>query len=398
LGYKYIAPLHSSPATHQAKPTKFIDDNSSLQQALQELKEHDTLAFDLEFDSHRNAYGVNLCLIQVAAPTMCYVIDPIAGIGLDGLYALFEDPSIQKIVHSPGEDLRLLHSLGCYPQNVFDTEVVAKLLNYEQTSLSSMLQAKLGYSLDKGQQRSNWLRRPLTPEQIKYAAEDVTGLHELKQLLLDEAYPKSLLPFIEEEQAALTTTIHVSERKESFLKQGDLANLSPYDQYVLNGLFLFRDELARSLNRPAFQVMDETIVRSLASGEMYPEDLVNAKGVYGGYKNTRFANQLGDKLDDFHTEAERQNLSKTRPPRQYNGDGRTSRSLMADQKEALFTPIQQALAQRFGEFAGRFILSNGTVNDILKGTQPISSLKRQYKQDLIKSIAQDQGIDLTPYL
>lgn len=367
-----------------------------MQHCLNTLHSQQRLAFDLEFDSHRHAYGTTLCLIQVATPEACYIIDPLAGIRLGGLYDVFGDEQIQKIVHSPGEDLRLLHSLECYPKNLFDTEVVAKLLNYEQTSLAAMLELKLGYSLNKAQQRSNWLRRPLSEEQIQYAAEDVTGLHALQESLLAEAEAKGIMSFVAEEQSALSTTIYKAEPKDSFLKTGDLANLSPYDQHILNALFIYRDELAKSLNKPAYQVMDESLLRDVASGAIAPVDAPFAKGVYGGYRNERFGRQLATKLKSIQTEAEDLALSRRRPPRQYT-DGRVNKAAMMEQKEAIFTPIQQVLAQRFGEHAGRFILSNGTVTEVLKGNMKIGQIKRQYKGALIREIAAAAGIDISAY-
>lgn len=386
----------TSSNVYTDKPAKLVEDGTALHACLKVLERHHSLAFDLEFDSHRHAYGVTLCLVQVASPDACFIIDPLKEVDMTGLYKIFDDERIEKIVHSPGEDLRLLHSLGCYPKNLFDTEVVAKLLNYEQTSLSAMLQAKLGYSLNKAQQRSNWLRRPLSAEQIQYAAEDVTGLHALKEMLQQEAAEKNLLPYVAEEQAALSTTIYQPERKDLFLKTGDVNNLSPYDQYVLNALFLFRDELARGLNRPAYQIMDEALLRDVAHGKVLPEDAPFERGIYGGFKNERFGRQLAARLKAIHEEAQGKALSHRRPPRQY-AESRVDKAELLEQREAVFTPIQQALVARFGEHAARFILSNGIVNDLLKGASKLGNIKRQYKQELIAEIAQQQGIDLSAY-
>jgi ribonuclease D len=388
-------------ASHPApipKPSTFIQDCEALTDCLKVLHAQASLAFDLEFDSHRHAYGTTLCLVQVATPDACFIIDPLARIDLQGLYEIFADERIEKIVHSPGEDLRLLHSLECYPKNLFDTEVVAKLLNYEQTSLSTMLQLKLGYSLDKGQQRSNWLKRPLSSEQIAYAAEDVNGLHALKQILVAEAEGKGLMPYVREEQDALSSTIYQSERKDFFLKIGDVSNLSPYDQYVLNELFIFRDDLARELNRPAYQVMDEGLLRDVASRAITPQDAPYARGIFGGFRNERFGQKLSAKLSTIHREAEQKELSHKRPPRKPLAGNRIDKEQLAEQREALFAPIQQGLAAHLGEHAARFILSNGTVTEVLRGNMKISDIKRQYKQELIKDNAQHLGIDLSPYL
>ena len=380
------------------KPLRFIDRTELLQACLTDLNACDTIAFDLEFDSHRHSYGVTLCLIQVATPEVCYVIDPFADIDLEGLYQLFEDERILKIMHSPGEDLRLLHALQCYPKNLFDTEVVARLLNYEQTSLAAMLQEKLGHTMCKQQQRSNWLRRPLTAEQLQYAADDVAFLHDLKSVLEVEAEARGLMPYVLEEQAALSTTIYQQEDKAFFLKPTDLRTLSPYEQYVLNALFVHRDELARQLNRPAYQVMDEILVRSLASGDMDPLDLPDAKGIYGGFRNAGFAAKLSTRMQNIRNEADGKDLSRTLPPRQrFSNSERVDRETANRDKEEKFAPVQQALVQRFGEHAARFILSNGTVNDLLKRMLTIGSLKRAYKQELVRSIAKELSIDLSAY-
>jgi ribonuclease D len=334
----------------------------------------------------------------VATPNACYVIDPFADIDLEGLYELFEDARILKIMHSPGEDLRLLHALQCYPKNLFDTEVTARLLNYEQTSLAAMLQEKLSHAMCKQQQRSNWLRRPLTPEQLQYAADDVAFLHALKAVLEAEASEMGLMPYVLEEQAALSTTIYQQEDKAFFLKPADLRTLSPYEQHVLNALFVHRDELARQLNRPAYQIMDEPLVRSLADGTLAPRDLPDAKGLYGGFRNSGFAAKLSARLETIRDEADDMALSHNPPPRQrFSNSERVDREAANRDKEEKFVPVQQALVERFGEHAARFILSNGTVNDLLKRMTTIGSLKRAYKQELVRSIAGELAIDLSAY-
>lgn len=380
-----------------AKPLHFVDKEAALQACIADCGRHVSIAFDLEFDAHRHSYGVTLCVVQIATPAASYVIDALAGLDHAGMFALFADAGIEKIVHSPGEDLRLLHSLGCIPQHLFDTEVAAKLLNYEQTSLSAMLQSRLGITLNKGQQRSNWLRRPLTQAQLEYAAADVSALHGLKAVLLEEAEAKGLMPFVQEEQDALSTTIYTPERKESFLKAGDLRYLSPYDQHVLNGLFLFRDELARKLNRPAFQVMDESLLREVFAGRISPAQAPFEQGIYGGFRNERFGRQLAGHLQALRQEAEALGLSRQRPPREYDGEARLGKAELQAARERVFAPIQQELASRFGDHAARFILSNGSVTELLRGNLKLGQIKRDYKRKLITDIAASRGVDLGAY-
>ncbi|MBS1629816.1 MAG: hypothetical protein JST27_07115 [Bacteroidetes bacterium] len=375
----------------------YVADAVSLAACVGRLRQHPAMALDLEFDSHRHAYGVTLCLIQVATPEGCSIIDPFSVNDLKLLFELFQDEDIQKIVHSPGEDLRLLHSLGCVPQNVFDTEVVAKLLNYEQSSLSAMLGAKLGSVLNKGQQCSNWLKRPLTQEQMNYAAADVGSLHRLKEVLVAEAEAKGLMAFVDEEQAALSTTIYRSEPKDSFLKPSEAAKLSPYDGHVLNGLFAFRDELARALNRPAFQVMSENLLRDLFSGAVSPAEAPFQPGVYGRYRHAGFGRQVAERLQALQEEAARLGLSRKMALREKNGTRQWTRQELQEAQEQFFSPVQQVLEQRFGTHAARYLLSNSMVAKLLRHQARLADLT-PYKQALILEIAGQQSIDLSGFL
>lgn len=388
--------MHHAPAGSQ--PVFFIDQPEALQHCLQQLARSTTLSFDLEFDSNRNAYGVTLCLIQVASANACFVIDPMTGLDLSGVYALFAHPGIQKIVHAPGEDLRLLHSLGCFPKNLFDTEVVARLLNYEQTSLTALLRNKLGHDMDKKHQKSNWLRRPLSEGQVRYAAEDVVWLHPLKTILEAEAESKGLMPFVLEEQELLSTFIHQLVAKASFLKPSDLVHLSPQHQYLLNELLRFRDELARQMNKPAYQIMGEELVRALAAGTLLPESILYGPDVHPRLKTQSFVTQLSEQLRQAKEAANAKGLAAEKGEREPFSPARhAAHRKAAHDREHLFAPVQAELVKRYGTYATQLLLSNRMVNEILNGTVAFTAIKPHYRQVLIKDIAAELGIDLSSY-
>jgi ribonuclease D len=386
-----LSPANPNTSIH------LIDQPDTLLQSLQDLQHCPTLSFDIEFDNNSYGYGVTLCVIQVATPQACYVIDGLAGLDLRPLYALFESADIQKLVHAPGEDLRLLHSLGCYPKNLFDTEVVARLLNYEQTSLTVLLREKLDFTINKKQQRSNWLRRPLTEAQVQYAADDVIWLHPLKAVLEAEAAERNLLEFVGEEQELLSTTIHTAVAKTDFLKPADLYALSPREQYIASELLRYRDELARRMNRPAYQVMSEELVRSLATGTRLPESILQEPGMHPRFKNIRFATQLQKHLAQTRKAAAAQNLSHEKSGRPVWTPAQQAAGRRASEdREKIFVPIQQALVERFGTHTAKFLLSNTMVNNLLKGTITLQELP-SYRQALIRDIADAAGIHLGSY-
>lgn len=378
-------------------PIHLINQPQTFRQCLQELERCETLSVDIEFDNNSYGYGVTLCVIQVATPAACYVIDGLANLDLGGLYALFESRSIQKIVHAPGEDLRLLHSLGCYPKNLFDTEVAARLLNYEATSLTVLLREKLNVTMDKKQQRSNWLRRPLTEAQVRYAAEDVIWLHPLKAVLEAEAGEKGLLSFVQEEQELLSTTIYPAVAKTDFLKPSDQYTLSPREQFITNELLTYINEVARSINRPAYQVMREELVRELAAGTRLPESIVQEPGVHPRFKNNHFTARLAKHLEQTRKAAVAQNLSPDiqRRPKPTPAEWAAIRRAEADRQQ-VFAPIQQTLAERFGAHAAKLLLSNRVANNLLNGSTTLQDLPA-YRQELIRSIAAAAGIDISYY-
>lgn len=387
--------LHDLPAG--AEPVRLINTSAALALCIADLSAQASIAFDLEFDNNLRGYGITLCLIQVATPQTCYLIDPLAGLDMSALYGIFQEERIEKVVHSPGEDLRLLHSLGCYPKNLFDVQVVAILLNYEHISLAALLAEKMDLTLSKGQQRSDWKQRPLSQAQLLYAAADVLWLHRLKELLITEATPKRLMPFVQEEQAALSTTIYRTEAKLHFLKPADQHKLSPRDQYILNGMFRYRDGLARRLNKPAFQVMDEAVVRALCEGTLQPEELSTARGLHHSLKGSQAIDTIKDCLKELQEEATVLTLATILPKRKSLTQAEHAAREQANKdKLEKFNPVQEALAADFGLYAARFMLSNGTVNDLLLETIKLSDL-RPYRQEQISRICTKLNIDLSKY-
>jgi len=110
------------------------------------------------------------------------------------LAALLQDNSVQKVFHHAMFDLRFLcYHWGVAAQNIACTKIAAKLLDPAKTeghSLSSLVREYLGVTLDKSSRKSDWLTWGLSPEQWKYAGNDVKYLHDLLQTLLGELEKK----------------------------------------------------------------------------------------------------------------------------------------------------------------------------------------------------------------
>lgn len=374
------------------RPIQFISQQHQLDACADTLAKEPFFSFDLEFDRDRYSYGFTLALVQLATPEHCFVIDPFADLDLEPLYLLFENPDIQKLMHSGGEDVRLLHALKCYPQNLYDTEIPMRLLNYEQTSLASSLTQILHIELKKDQQKSNWLKRPLSKEQISYAANDVIYLRALQQTLEAEIHAKGLYELLLSEEAALSLADYTPEVKTWFLKKDDERHLSPYDQHILNALLVFRDQKAQMLNKPVYQVIDEQLLRAVAFEHLAAEDLPEAKGLHHRLRNFSFVKEVKEVLAAANDFAQAENLSTKLQSRVHlTPEQRAARDKGEADKERLFLPIQQALSNQLGQFTARYLLSNGMVSQIVTGRVRLQDLPAARRQ-LITETAGAQGL------
>lgn len=379
-------------------PVTYITTAEALEVCIHDLYQTNALAFDLEFDRDHYTYGFNLCLMQITSDTHCYLIDPKASLDISLIFPLLENPAIQKVVHSSAEDLRLLHSLKCYPTNLIDTEFYARLLNYERTSLGAVIQRFYGIELDKKMQKINWVLRPLGAQQLNYAANDVLYLLEMKNELEKQAAIKNYLPFLQDENDLLSTTIHHYKTTDNFLKKNDLLYLSPYNQYVLNGIFLYRDNIAKHQNRPAHYIMNEETTRNLAANDISPADWQNVKGLHPVIKSGKGQDKLFEHIQKLTTEANNKKLSLKRMKKNNEHVDFKAEKIRSELlKATIFTPIQNEIAANFGEHAMRFIISNTTVDAILLGQLKIGEMKNNSRKMLVKESAEKLGITLAEF-
>ena len=377
----------------------YVRSEAQLEDCINRLADAKLFAIDLEFDRDHYTYGFDLCLMQVATRDHCFLIDPKEGVAAEKIFPVLESKDIQKIAHCSGEDLRLLHSLNCIPQNIVDTEIYAKLLNYERTSLSAMLQLFFDVELNKKMQKINWNIRPLSEEQIHYAANDVLYLVPLKAILEKEAMEKGLLDFIEEENQLLSTTIHSNAPKTNFLKQNDLRFLSAYDQYVLNEMFRYRDKIARKFNKPAHHIMKESLLRTIALGrDEIPGEL---DAVHYSLKSPKGKSDLFQKLEDVKQEAKLKELDKKRGNRSIKKNGEVFEEVFSrewvEEQRTNFKTIQTAIAEKYGEHSMRFIISSTLITSLLSQQTTLKELKTASRRRIIRDTAKNLEVDISAF-
>ena len=236
----------------------WIDEPEALRARLDAWQGASRVGLDTEFIRERTFYP-QLALVQLSVPGEVLLVDPLAPGVAEALRPLLTDRGVQKIMHSASEDLQaLLRGCGVLPTPVFDTQVAAAMagmgggLGYQK-----LVEQVTGVALEKGETRSDWLRRPLSESQLKYAADDVLHLHELHAALESKLLALGRLDWLHADgERALQVAAGEGEDPNPHLAVRSAQTLDPSGQARLRRLLLWREVEARRSDRPKNWVLD----------------------------------------------------------------------------------------------------------------------------------------------
>ena len=164
---------------------RVIETNEALAAFLAELASSPYLALDTEFLRDQTYYP-KLCLIQVAAPGMEAIIDPLApGIDLKPFYDLIARPDIVKVLHASRQDIEIFYLQGgVLPDPLFDSQIAAMVCGFGDAASYETLARKIAkVEIDKSARFTDWSHRPLSKRQLEYALADVTHLRVIYEWL-----------------------------------------------------------------------------------------------------------------------------------------------------------------------------------------------------------------------
>ena len=151
-----------------------IQNNEELAQVCQLARQQSAVALDTEF-MRVSTYYPKLGLIQLYDGERVSLIDPLSITDFSPFVELLRDQQVTKILHACNEDLLVfLQEFDALPQPMIDTQIMARFLGFANSAgLAKLVLHYLGIEMDKGATRTNWLKRPLSPVQLQYAAGDV---------------------------------------------------------------------------------------------------------------------------------------------------------------------------------------------------------------------------------
>lgn len=186
------------------------------------------LAVDTEFVRTRTFYA-KPGLYQLHDGQQTVLVDPLAVTDLTPLWQLLHDKQRLCLLHAGGEDLELFqHQSGALPAQVHDTQLAAAFLGMgAQLGFAALVEQLLGVQLDKAHARTDWLARPLSEEQLRYAADDVIYLYPVYQQLREQLEQQQLFDWFEQE-------CEWAVRRRSLSTPAELAYLDIKNAWTLN--------------------------------------------------------------------------------------------------------------------------------------------------------------------
>ena len=262
---------------------QWVDTAAGVREAAELCARSSRLALDTEADS-MHSYFHKVCLIQVTADGQNVVIDPLALVpgDLDPLWKVVGDPVVPVLMHGADYDLRVLdRDYGAAVRGLQDTQIMARLLGEERTGLAFLLERETGHQLDKRFQRADWGRRPLSAEQIAYAAADTAYLELLADHLRGRLEALGRWAWALEEFRKLEEVRHVAAEPDplAFERIKGARALRGEARDRLFALHGWRDQQAQRLDVPPFKVLGNRQLLALA--EEPPGDMERLRKVEG---------------------------------------------------------------------------------------------------------------------
>lgn len=243
-----------------------ITRQDELEAAIDALGRSDFITIDTEF-IRETTFWPELCLIQMAAPGVTALIDPLApDIDLAPFFRLMADESTVKVFHAARQDIEIIYHLGALiPHPVFDTQVAAMVCGFgDSVSYDQLVQKVTGTRLDKSSRFTDWRRRPLSDKQLEYALADVTWLIDVYHHLRDQLEREDRAHWLNEEMEVLTARETYDPHPDDAWKRLKMRVRKPQELAVVQAVAAWREREARERNVPRGRVLKDDAIFEIA--------------------------------------------------------------------------------------------------------------------------------------
>ncbi|MGN0078313.1 MAG: ribonuclease D [Coriobacteriales bacterium] len=274
--------------------SRYIDTQAGLEQLAADLEGSAVLAVDTEFLREKTYYP-KLCLIQLNNEEIQAIVDPLAVRSLEPLAAIMADPTCVKIFHSGSQDIDILyHELGVMPTPLFDTQMAAALMGFPlQVGYGPLVQALCNVRLAKADSYTDWSRRPLTTNQLKYALDDVVYLPKMYRHMERALAKQGRSSWLDADFARLADPAkYDNDPMDMWRKVKRVASLSHGQMAVAQELAAWREREAMERNIPRKWVIpDEALIEIARKSPKSIDRLMEVRGL-----NTKLTTKTARKV------------------------------------------------------------------------------------------------------
>jgi ribonuclease D len=242
----------------------YIDNDRKLADFCRPLNQCDWIGIDTEFLREKTYYA-KLCLVQIASEDRIACIDPLAIDDLGPLADLLVDPGIVKVLHAARQDIEVLfQALTVLPRPIFDTQLAANLCGLgDQLGYAALTETVTGRRLAKAHTRADWSLRPIDPDALAYAADDVRYLGALHDYLAPRLDASGRQAWLEADMALLADAkLYLPDPDAAWRRvRGQNQLTDPNARGALRALAAWRERRAVRKDRPRRWIMaDDTLV------------------------------------------------------------------------------------------------------------------------------------------
>ncbi len=254
-------------ATEAAEHPILLETQAQLDKAQKSWKQSEILGIDTEFVRERT-YRADLGLVQISDGETAWLFDPLAIKTSQAMAEVLTDPGIVKVLHSGSEDLEvLLNAMKVIPEPLVDTQIACAMLGQPlQLGYHHAVKWLFDIEIDKDQTRSNWCKRPLHANQLRYAAMDVVLLPEMLRALRTKLEQAGRWGWLEEDVARMQRNARCPvDPDKAYLRFSGIGRMDETTLRVMKYLARWRELTARERNRARGFVISDAGMLRLAS-------------------------------------------------------------------------------------------------------------------------------------
>jgi len=297
----------------------WIDRDDELPALARTLESEALIGVDTEFLRERTFFP-KLCLLQLAAGGQIWCVDTLRIGSLDPLMPVLTVATLRKVIHAARQDLEAVYLTSKRVMTpVFDTQIAAGCIGLKpQVGYAELVKTLLNVTVPKGQTRTDWSKRPLTREQLEYAADDVSYLGDIASHLILRLRELGREHWVSEDCLALgDKELYEPDPAQAWARLRGLAQLAPQSRARAKAVAVWRERQARARDLPRAWILTDAAIFSIAQGAPPP-------------LNDSFAASLSDALEASSQDASDQEPSQDARP----------------------TPEQKALIERLAKIVG----------------------------------------------